>query len=56
MGQEREQKPRHHRTIVYIDGFNFYYGTVRRTPWRWLDPVELFRRVLGPQNELNSSS
>lgn len=45
------QKPRH-RTIVYVDGFNFYYGAVRGTPWKWLDPVALFQKVLGPQNQL----
>lgn len=41
-----------HRTIVYIDGFNFYYGVVRGTPWKWLDPQVLFNKVLGPQNRL----
>ena len=41
-----------YRTIVYVDGFNFYYGSVRRTPWKWLDPVALFRKVLGAQNTL----
>ncbi len=41
-----------HRTIVYIDGFNFYYGQVRGTPYKWLDPVALFRNVLGDQNEI----
>jgi hypothetical protein len=43
---------RSHRTIVYVDGFNFYYGAVRGTPWKWLDPTQLFRKVLGPQNAL----
>ncbi len=43
---------RSHRTIVYIDGFNFYYGAVRGTPWKWLDPVSLFQKLLGPQNQL----
>jgi len=38
-----------YRTIVYVDGFNFYYGEVRGTPWKWLDPVALFRKVLGPR-------
>lgn len=42
----------HHRTIVYVDGFNFYYGAVRGTPWKWLDLAALFRRVLGPENDL----
>ena len=41
-----------YRTIVYVDGFNFYYGTVRSTPWKWLDPVAVFRNTLGPQNRL----
>lgn len=40
------------RTIVYVDGFNFYYGAVRGTPWKWLDPAALFQKVLGPQNLL----
>jgi len=40
------------RTIVYVDGFNFYYGEVRGTPWKWLDPVAMFQKVLGPQNKL----
>lgn len=40
------------RTIVYIDGFNFFYGQVKGTQWKWLDPVSLFQNVLGEQNEL----
>jgi hypothetical protein len=40
------------RTIVYVDGFNFYYGAVRGTTWKWLDPAVLFPHVLGPQNSL----
>lgn len=42
------------RTTVYVDGFNFYYGAVRGTPWKWLDLEGLFRTVLGPQNRLES--
>jgi hypothetical protein len=41
-----------YRTIVYVDGFNFYYGQVRNTPWKWLDPGSLFLKLLGPQNAL----
>ena len=41
-----------YRTIVYVDGFNFYYGEVRGTLWKWLDPAALFQKVLGPQNKL----
>jgi hypothetical protein len=25
------------RARFYIDGFNFYYGAVKGTPWKWLD-------------------
>ena len=38
-----------YRTIVYVDGFNFYYGEVRGTPWKWLDLAALFQKVLGRQ-------
>lgn len=43
------QKPLY-RTTVYIDGFNFYYGEIRGTPWKWLDPYKLFQKILGSQN------
>ena len=23
--------------IVYVDGFNLYYGSLKRTPYEWLD-------------------
>jgi len=35
------------RTNVYVDGFNFYYGQVKDSPYKWLNPVELFKTVLG---------
>ena len=41
-----------YRTIVYVDGFNFYYGAVRGTPYKWLDCAALFEKVLGPENQL----
>lgn len=31
------------RTVVYVDGFNLYYGALRRTPFKWLDLYELFQ-------------
>jgi hypothetical protein len=40
------------RTIVYVDGFNFYYGAVKGTRWKWLDPAALFSKVLSPRNRL----
>lgn len=39
------------KTIVYIDGFNFYYGAVKGTPFKWLNLHELCR-VLLPKNEI----
>ena len=36
------------RTRVYVDGFNLYYGAVRGTPFKWLDPVRLSRLLLPP--------
>jgi hypothetical protein len=34
------------RTWVYIDGFNLYYGAVKGTAYRWLNPVTLAARLL----------
>ena len=39
------------RTYVYIDGFNLYYGCVKGTPYKWLNIVELCRRLM-PDNEI----
>ena len=39
------------RTIVYIDGFNFYYGAVKDTPHKWLD-FEAFCRLLLPRDSI----
>lgn len=34
------------RTIVYVDGFNLYYGAVKGTPYRWLDLGALCNRLI----------
>lgn len=34
------------KTIVYIDGFNFYYGACRRFGIRWVNPVSVARCLL----------
>jgi hypothetical protein len=39
------------RTIVYVDGFNLYYGSVKRTPYKWLDIRKLVRLLL-PQHDV----
>lgn len=31
------------KSIIYIDGFNFYYGAVRGTDYKWLDLEKCFR-------------
>ena len=33
-------------TIVYIDGFNFYYGAVKGASHKWLGYEALCRRLL----------
>lgn len=39
------------KTVVYVDGFNFYYGCLRRTPHRWLD-LESFCRKMLPRDDV----
>ena len=34
------------RTRVYVDGFNLYYGAVKGTRFKWLDPVRLTALLL----------
>lgn len=34
------------RTFVYVDGFNFYYGAVRKGPYKWLDLVALSEKLM----------
>jgi len=40
------------RTIIYIDGFNFYYRAVKKTPYKWLDFKSLFEKLLSKNNEI----
>jgi uncharacterized LabA/DUF88 family protein len=39
------------RTWLYVDGFNLYYGAVRATPLRWLNPVVLAQQAF-PANQI----
>ena len=41
----------HPRTIVYIDGFNLYYGCLKGTSYRWLDVCAFADRLL-PRNHV----
>lgn len=34
------------RASIYIDGFNLYYGAVRKSPYKWLNPVALAAQLL----------
>lgn len=36
----------HPRAIVYVDGFNLYYGCLKDTPERWLDVGALCSRLI----------
>jgi len=40
------------RTHVYIDGFNLYYGSLKRTPYKWLNIVELARQLVDPTDTI----
>ena len=37
--------------IVYVDGFNLYYGAVRGTPYKWLDIAAVCERLF-PRDEI----
>jgi hypothetical protein len=39
------------KTYVYIDGFNLYYGSLKATPYRWLDLERLCKLML-PSNDI----
>ena len=41
------------KTIVYVDGFNLYYGAVKRTPYKWLN-VKTLCQLLLPKNQIIS--
>ena len=40
------------RANVYIDGFNFYYGCIKGTPYRWLDLGKVCQTVF-PNYQIN---
>ncbi len=43
------------RVIVYVDGFNFYYGLRRAQDWKafyWLDLVRFFEEFMTDGQEL----
>jgi len=42
------------RTYIYIDGFNFYYGAVKNTPYKWLNFKCLFDLLLDSSHQISS--
>lgn len=40
------------RTYVYIDGFNFYYGAVKDTQFKWLDFKKLLQHLLDLKHQI----
>lgn len=40
------------RTRVYVDGFNLYYGSLKGTPFKWLDPLSL-AQALAPGHPID---
>jgi len=39
------------RTLIYVDGFNLYYGSVKGTPYKWLN-IHRMCELLLPQNKI----
>ena len=40
------------RTIVYIDGYNLFFGLLKGTPWKWLDVVHMVKSLLTVDHEI----
>ncbi len=38
------------KAIVYLDGYNFYYGRLRNGPYKWLNLQKLFESILKIQD------
>jgi len=42
------------RTCIYIDGFNLYYGSLKNTPYRWLNLKTLFENILSDEHQIQT--
>ena len=42
------------KTRIYIDGYNLYYGSLKGTPYKWLDLNALFSKFILPSSSSNS--
>ena len=45
MSQAPAGQPQNKRAIVYVDGFNFYYGALKSGPHKWLNLERFFCRL-----------
>jgi len=41
------------RVRVYVDGFNLYYRALKRTPYKWLNPLSLAQSLLSPEDTID---
>ena len=41
------------RVRVYVDGFNLYYRALKRTPYKWLNILELAKDLLDPEDTID---
>ena len=41
------------RTHVYVDGYNLYYGSLKRTPHKWLNIHDLCTALM-PRNDIRA--
>lgn len=39
-------------TVVYVDGFNLYYGALKGTPYKWLNLLALCKNLLDNQHRI----
>ncbi|KPJ67174.1 MAG: hypothetical protein AMJ43_05840 [Coxiella sp. DG_40] len=42
------------RTYIYVDGFNLYYGVLKNTPYKWLDLMSLFQKLLNDSHDIQA--
>lgn len=40
------------KTLVYVDGFNLYYGCLKGTTHGWLNPVSLVKQLVRPHHRI----
>ncbi len=41
------------RVCVYVDGFNLYYRALKRTPYKWLNLLDLAQSFLDPADRID---